>query len=124
MTVDLDDVQSYRSSIISRGMQAKSKQQYHRVKCSWPIKKGYQSCVINPIDPRIYSAEEEISLGPACWLWDYLRRSKSKGFFLSLSGGIDSCSVLLIAHSMCRLVVSSIMEGGIESTHNHPFEKV
>ena len=34
------------------------------------------SIVTNPrIIPRIHSAEEECALGPACWLWDYLRRS-------------------------------------------------
>jgi hypothetical protein len=27
------------------------------------------------------------SLGPACWLWDYLRRSGQGGYFLPLSGG-------------------------------------
>jgi hypothetical protein len=29
-----------------------------------------------PSDVRFHAPEEEISLGPACWLWDYLRRSK------------------------------------------------
>lgn len=43
-------------------------------------------------------------MGPACWLWDYLRRSKASGFFLPLSGGLDSCSVATIVYSMCRLV--------------------
>src|SRR5947209_7867679 len=42
-------------------------------------------------------------LGPACWLWDYLRRSKTSGYFLPLSGGIDSCATAVIVHSMCRL---------------------
>jgi len=30
---------------------------------------------------------EEIALGPACWLWDYLRRSNQGGYFCPLSGG-------------------------------------
>ena len=28
-----------------------------------------------PREPRFHTPEEEIALGPACWLWDYLRRS-------------------------------------------------
>jgi len=49
-------------------------------------------------------------LGPACWLWDYLRRSKASGFFLPLSGGLDSCSVATIVYSMCRLVAEKAAE--------------
>lgn len=50
-------------------------------------------------------------LGPACWLWDYLRRSRIQGYFLPLSGGIDSCATATIVHSMCRLVVKAASEG-------------
>jgi hypothetical protein len=39
---------------------------------------------------KIVSPEEECCLGPACWLWDYLRRSGAAGFFLPLSGKIIS----------------------------------
>ena len=49
--------------------------------------------------------EEEIALGPACWLWDYLRRSGASGFLLPLSGGVDSSSVAALVGSMCQLVV-------------------
>lgn len=52
------------------------------------------------------------SLGPACWLWDYLRRSRTQGYFLPLSGGIDSCATAIIVHSMCRLVVEAAAKGG------------
>ena len=47
-------------------------------------------------------------LGPACWLWDYLRRSKQGGYFLPLSGGIDSSSTACIVFSMCCLVFDAI----------------
>lgn len=65
----------------------------------------------SPIEPRYHAPEEEIALGPACWLWDYLRRSRSAGFFLPLSGGIDSCATAVIVHSMCREVLKAISEG-------------
>jgi len=47
---------------------------------------------------------EEIAQGPAVWLWDYLRRSKQRGFFLPLSGGADSASVSAVVSSMSHLV--------------------
>lgn len=42
------------------------------------------------------------SLGPALWLWDYLRRSGQAGFLLPLSGGIDSSSVACLVYCMCH----------------------
>lgn len=65
------------------------------------------------IEVHYHSPEEEIALGPACWMWDYLRRSGSCGYFLPLSGGIDSCATAVLVHSMCRLVVTDIEQGGI-----------
>lgn len=53
-----------------------------------------------------------ISLGPACWLWDYLRRSRTQGYFIPLSGGIDSCATAVIVYSMCRLVADAARRGG------------
>lgn len=44
-------------------------------------------------------------------MWDYLRRSRTAGFFLPLSGGIDSCATATIVHSMCRLVVAACQKG-------------
>ncbi|KAL6566188.1 hypothetical protein OROGR_001803 [Orobanche gracilis] len=53
--------------------------------------------------------EEEIALGPGCWLWDYLRRSGAAGFLLPLSGGADSSSVAAIVGSTCQLVVKVLL---------------
>lgn len=47
--------------------------------------------------------EEEIALGPACWLWDYLRRSGASGYLLPLSGGADSSCTAAIVGSMCQV---------------------
>jgi len=63
------------------------------------------------IEVRFHIPEEEIALGPACWLWDYLRRSRTQGFFIPLSGGIDSCATATIVYSMCRLVAEAALRG-------------
>ena len=60
---------------------------------------------------RSYSSDEEIAMGPACWLWDYLRRSNAGGVFVPLSGGMDSCSTAMIVFSMCRLLLDAIQNG-------------
>ena len=48
------------------------------------------------------------NVGPACWLWDYLKRSGASGFLLPLSGGADSASVAAIVGSMCQQVIKAI----------------
>ncbi|KAG0244155.1 glutamine-dependent NAD(+) synthetase [Actinomortierella wolfii] len=114
-TVDLEDVRSFRSAI-SRGLQASSAPAYHRVRADIALSdpRVEDNPLVRPTakKPTFYhTPEEEISLGPACWLWDYLRRSKTSGFFLPLSGGIDSCATATIVASMCRLVVKSCAKG-------------
>jgi hypothetical protein len=56
------------------------------------------------------SAPFDDRLGPACWLWDYLRRSRTQGYFVPLSGGIDSCATATIVYSMCLQVVKAVGE--------------
>ena len=67
-----------------------------------------RSTIAKPIEITYCTLEEEIAFGPACYLWDYLRKSGLKGVFVPLSGGIDSCAVTLIIYSMCRLVYKDI----------------
>jgi NAD+ synthase (glutamine-hydrolysing) len=41
-------------------------------------------------------------------MWDYLRRSGARGFFLPLSGGADSATVASLVASMARMVFENI----------------
>jgi NAD+ synthase (glutamine-hydrolysing) len=119
-TIDIEDVRSYRGGSHSRCVQAANSPSYPRcyvdfcLSSDGPITSYYNLKPNKPIEVNIHSAEEEISLGPACWLWDYLRRSKSGGFFLPLSGGIDSCSTALIVYSMCNLVVEAAKNNNLQ----------
>jgi NAD+ synthase (glutamine-hydrolysing) len=120
-TVDLDDVRSYRASIPSFGIQSAQChliRQNHLVHCK-DLSLGCGSHIIGrkgtwplsqPIQLRIHSAEEECCLGPACWLWDYLRRSNANGFLLPLSGGADSSAVAAIVGALCHLVTQACKE--------------
>lgn len=54
---------------------------------------------------------EEIACAPALWMWDYLRRSGARGFFLPLSGGADSAATASLVGSMCRMVFQAIQDG-------------
>ena len=114
-TVDLQDVRSQRGQFNSRSAQAALVERYTWIRIDIPL--SGEGVGVNtdlkptvPITPHYHTPSEEIALGPACWLWDYLRRSKASGFFLPLSGGLDSCSVATIVYSMCRLVAEKAAE--------------
>ena len=51
---------------------------------------------------------EHASYEPSAFLWDVLRKSGARGFFLPLSGGLDSCAVTLIVFNMCHLICNQI----------------
>jgi NAD+ synthase (glutamine-hydrolysing) len=116
-TVDLEDVRAYRAGIISRGLQGCQSPKYPLIHIDFelthsePYTGGVWPRPTVPRQPRFLSPEEEIARGPACWLWDYLRRSRTSGFFLPLSGGADSCATALVVHSMCRQVVQESRAG-------------
>lgn len=113
--VDLDEIWSWRTSR-SRGMQANDPlvHKLERIQVNFRLcspKINARQRLTQPIEPRYHLPEEEIALGPACWCWDYLRRSKASGFLIPLSGGIDSCATATIIYSMCLLVMSEIKKG-------------
>jgi len=130
-TIDLDDVRSYRASIPSFGIQAAeaycddsgaSKRRYVSCENDENVTLAERKVTKDGIVPkpsdlmeggiklRIHDAEEECCLGPACWLWDFLRRSGAAGFFLPLSGGADSSAVCAIVGAMCVMVTKAAQE--------------
>uniref|UniRef100_A0A803Y7T3 Glutamine-dependent NAD(+) synthetase n=1 Tax=Meleagris gallopavo TaxID=9103 RepID=A0A803Y7T3_MELGA len=115
-TLDLEDVQSYRAEISSRNLAASKVNPFPRIKVNFALScsddLAVPICV--PIQWKHHSPEEEICLGPACWLWDYLRRSRQAGFLLPLSGGIDSSATACIVYSMCHQVCLAVKNGNAE----------
>ncbi|KAG8931446.1 glutamine-dependent NAD(+) synthetase [Tulasnella sp. 418] len=114
-TIDIEDVRSHRTQR-SRSSQAASAERYNRIEVPMPLSDETEDFLSDvkltkPIDVKFHTPEEEIALGPACWLWDYLRRSRTQGYFVPLSGGIDSCATATIVYSMCRLVSEAALRG-------------
>ncbi|XP_018572873.1 probable glutamine-dependent NAD(+) synthetase [Anoplophora glabripennis] len=113
-TIDLEDIRSYRNMMRSNANLASSGPGYPRILVDYSLSPENDTTLptAQPLNWTFLSAEEEIAQGPACWLWDYLRRSGQGGFFLPLSGGIDSSSTALIVYSMCKLIMDTIQQGG------------
>jgi NAD+ synthase (glutamine-hydrolysing) len=111
-TCDIEDVRAYRFAP-SRALQAVQAPTYQRIETNFSLSSDADDLdpTLAPsakLAPRYHTPQEEIAMGPACWLWDYLRRSKAAGFLVPLSGGIDSCATAVIVFSMCRIVMEAI----------------
>ncbi len=52
--------------------------------------------------------EEEFTRAEALALFDYLRKSRSQGFVVSLSGGADSAACACLVHLMCALALREL----------------
>ncbi|XP_072614796.1 glutamine-dependent NAD(+) synthetase isoform X2 [Vulpes vulpes] len=115
-TLDLEDVRSYRAEISSRNLAASRVNPYPRVKVDFALscREDLLEPPSEPVEWMYHSPAEEISLGPACWLWDFLRRSRQAGFFLPLSGGVDSAATACLVYSMCRQVCEAVRNGNQE----------
>ena len=117
-TVDLDDVATMRGRVGAFQHSAASTPAYtsvyipKRLSMVGRCGEEYSATINRGIEPKYHEPEEEIAYGPACWLWDYLRRSGASGFLLPLSGGADSASTAAIVGAMCQLVVATIKEDG------------
>lgn len=116
-TISIEDVRSYRSSI-SRNLQGAAQPDFPRVECDLRLchdaDEVYYSDVIQiskEIDIQILDPMEEIANAQAVFLWQYLTRTNSPGYFLALSGGLDSATVALFVYSMARVVVQAIKDG-------------
>lgn len=121
-TFQLEELQQYKAKFRSRSLVAAQVEPYPFVDVPWSL--STFSTKLNLTRPmekvEMICAEEEIARGPALWIWDYLRRSPASGFFLPLSGGVDSSSVAIIVYSMCRLIVEYVSELGLNSVQEDP----
>lgn len=97
-TIDLNEIRTFRSGSSSFQEQCSLGKKIPQIDLrnfSLRAEIGSQNLSLSPdlpISVRIHTPEEECAMGPACWMWDYLRRSGASGFLLPLSGGADSSS--------------------------------
>ncbi len=113
-TVNLNDVRSYRAAKASRTLQASQTAPLPQINIADFEFASHEVSTLSTTphqQPTAHTPEEEIALGPACWLWDYLRRSGAEGYFIPLSGGADSGAVATLVGSMCHLVSQAIRDG-------------
>ena len=113
VNIDLDATRARRAARPSAGRQAAAAPLLPTITIDFALGADDASITARPTRERdiIYSQpEEEIARGPACWLWDFLRRSRASGYFLPLSGGADSAATAAIVGVMCHMVFEAVSE--------------
>lgn len=63
---------------------------------------------------RNYSLEEEFLLAETLGLFDYMRKSYSRGFMLSLSGGVDSATCAVLVYAMVQRALAELGLSGLK----------
>lgn len=63
--------------------------------------------------------EEEFSRAVAIGLWDYMRKSKSHGYVVSISGGADSAACAVLVALALRLAVDQLGLGGVRAVASY-----
>ncbi len=116
-TFDIEEVRSFRSSI-SRNVQAAAQLEYKRVECELRLSRPADQLFLSKdleiskeIEIKVLDPMEEIYMSTAVFLWQYLVRTNSAGYFLALSGGLDSSTTALMVFGMARLALESIRAG-------------
>lgn len=116
-TISIEEVRSYRSSI-SRNLQAAAQEDFPRVDCDLRLCRSAEEIyfsgklhISKEIELHILDPMEEIANAQAVFLWQYLTRTNSPGYFLALSGGLDSSTVALFVYSMARMALQAIKAG-------------
>jgi len=110
-SVDLAECRSVRGAFMSRCEQVATVPAVPKVEVDFRLCGDEFLFPSTKIALRVHDPMEEIALGPACWLWDYLRRSNQGGYFVALSGGADSTTVAALVGSMCQQVVKEVAAG-------------
>lgn len=103
---------------ISRLNQVQSKIAIPPKDRTWRVPARFDFSDIEPVAPQVPDIEpfekggalkeEEFARAECLALFDYLRKSRSNGFTISLSGGADSCACTALCGLMIRLADESI----------------
>lgn len=76
------------------------------------------AAAVRPAPPS-QSPHERFARATAMGLWDYLRKSRSHGYVLSLSGGADSAACAVLVHLACRWALAERGEAQVRQDLSH-----
>jgi len=112
-TVDLDEVKNGRTASVSHELQSDQRDHtLHRIHVDFNFcqqKADVVTMTTSEIPLKQYEMVEEMGDSVARYLFDYMSRSGAVGYFLPLSGGVDSGSTAMLVYYMCDKIVGILM---------------
>lgn len=83
---------------------------------SWPaLRPEAPPALTTSWEDGAHVREEEFARAVALGLWDYLRKSRSQGYVVSLSGGADSAACAVLVALAIRLALAELGPGGMRA---------
>ncbi len=83
---------------------------------NWPeVELTEPQVIVAPWEESEHVKFEEFTRAVSLALFDYLRKSRARGFVVSLSGGVDSAAVSVLVWSMAKLALGELSKNEISS---------
>ncbi|MEM1295367.1 MAG: NAD(+) synthase, partial [Verrucomicrobiota bacterium] len=108
---DLRQIRTLQARMVSRDVDPESHRDLPFIPFEWP---ETEPELPNPALGAPLSKEIEFTRAVALGLFDYLRKSHSRGFVVSLSGGADSGAVACLVHLMLRIAREEIGDSEVK----------
>ncbi|MBN2144413.1 MAG: NAD+ synthetase, partial [Candidatus Aureabacteria bacterium] len=103
---DMDEIRLHKSRN-PNAMPDFKKSVFFEVPVSWHIPKivhAEKPCPVDSWEHSVHLKKEEFTRAVGLGLYDYLRKSSSRGFVLSLSGGMDSSGIAVLIYYMIKQI--------------------
>lgn len=114
--VDIELIQNKQASTASRGINVVDFSDETIVDSIWNYSKDTHS---TEVERKLWCKEEEFSRAVALALFDYMRKSYSRGFVLSLSGGADSSAIACLVKLALDFAIAELGEEGVREKLNY-----
>lgn len=108
--VDVELNQSKQAASASRVVKVTDYPGLVRVEMEWQVNSGIPN---EGVSRKLWCKEEEFSRTVSLALFDYMRKSYSRGFVLSLSGGADSSAVACLVKLSLDFALAELTEEGV-----------
>ncbi len=108
--VDVELNQTKQAASASRAVDVQDYAGLVRVSVEWKENNDLPS---EAVERKLWCKEEEFSRTVALALFDYMRKSYSRGFVLSLSGGADSSAVACLVKLSLDFALAELGEDGV-----------
>ncbi|MEM7232428.1 MAG: NAD(+) synthase [Planctomycetota bacterium] len=119
--IDLDETRGQRARVASFEPDVSARESGIVTDYSWPTAVASDSGAAQPAtwESSENLSEEEFTRAITLALLDYVRKSRARGYVVSLSGGADSCACACLVSMMVQRLLGERGQEGVRSALSH-----